>query len=73
MIIDARPANRSFLDPPGISLATAETFAKFEVEPVDGQFPDGFNLFAGLSDVKDCFHRIKQPRWLAKHFCLLPI
>lgn len=23
-----------------------------EVEPVDGQFPDGFNLFAGLSDAR---------------------
>ena len=30
-------------------------------------------LHVGLSDVKDCFHRIKQPRWLSKHFCFLPI
>ena len=30
-------------------------------------------IYAGLSDVRDCFHRIKQPRWLSKFFCFLPI
>ena len=73
MIIDARPANASFYDPPGISLPTAETFAKVEVIGKEAGGVDGFGIYAGLSDVKDCFHRIKQPRWLAKHFCLLPI
>ena len=31
------------------------------------------NLFIGLSDVKDCFHRLRQPRWLAEYFCFMPI
>ena len=30
-------------------------------------------IYVALSDVKDCFHRVKQPDWLAKHFCFLPI
>ena len=73
MIVDARPANSEFVDPPGVSLSTAETFAKFEVEDGPGGLTDDFGLFVGLSDLKDCFHRIKQPRWLSKHFCFLPI
>ena len=73
MIVDARPANNEFADPPGVSLATAETFSKFEVDCEVGKPPVDFGLFVGLSDVKDCFHRIKQPRWLSKHFCFLPI
>ena len=73
MIVEAGPANRAFYDPPGISLATAETFAKIEIKASVNEPSEGFNLSAGLSDVKDCFHRINQPRWLARHFCFLPI
>ena len=74
MIIDARPANSNFLDPPGVSLSTAETCSKLEVETSDDADDlHAFSLFAGLSDVKDCFHRVEQPRWLSKHFCFMPI
>jgi hypothetical protein len=31
------------------------------------------SIHIGLSDVKDCFHRLKQPRWLAEYFCFKPI
>ncbi|CAK8994704.1 unnamed protein product [Durusdinium trenchii] len=74
MIVDARPANAEFEEPPGISLPTAETFAKIEMETHmhDGDDPE-LGIYAGLSDVRDCFHRIKQPRWLSKYFCFLPI
>ena len=72
LIVDARPANSTFVDPPGVSLATAETFSKIEVAG-DSEDDSNFGLFAGLSDVKDCFHRIRQPRWLSKHFCFLPV
>ena len=65
MIVDARPANADFRDPPGVSLATAETFSKIEVTGSSDDVDD-FSLYAGLSDVKDCFHRVKQPRWLSK-------
>ena len=77
--MDARPANADFREPPGVALASAETFSKIEVDfgmcgsgQVD--YPDfPFGLHVGLSDVKDCFHRIRQPRWLARYFCLMPI
>ena len=36
-------------------------------------FLEAFSLSVGLSDVKDCFHRLKQPMWLSEYFCLLPI
>ncbi len=26
-------------------------------------------IHVGLSDVKDCFHRLRQPRWLSEYFC----
>ena len=32
-----------------------------------------FCMHVGLSDVKDAFHRIRQPDWLARYFCLQPI
>ena len=73
MIIDARPANAVFYDPPGISLPTAETFSRLEVVHGGDRSDLDFGIYAGLSDVRDCFHRIRQPRWLAKYFCLLPI
>lgn len=52
MIVDARPANGKFCDPPAVALKTADTFAKFEVEGNGDNLPDRFGLFAGLSDVK---------------------
>ena len=79
MIIDARPANAVFQEPPGVALATAETFSKIEVDfgiRATGQaelLGPPFGLHVGLSDVKDCFHRIRQPRWLSRYFCLMPI
>ena len=31
MIVDTRPANAVFRDPPSVALATAETFSKIEI------------------------------------------
>ena len=81
MIVDARAANRRFKDAPGVQLCTAESFSRFEVEPGpqnviadDSQLDDGTPpLYIALSDVKDAFHRIKQPDWLARYFCFMPI
>lgn len=30
-------------------------------------------LYFGLADVKDCFHRMRQPEWLSEYFCWDPI
>ena len=71
-----------FHDPPSVALSTAETFSKIELEiPQEfahdprarQEFLQQLEIHVGLSDVKDCFHRIKQPRWLARYFCFMPI
>jgi len=82
MIIDGRGANQRLRDPPSVSLSAAETFSRIEVsipeelihdEVGKRQFLSSTTVFAGLSDAKDCFHRIRQPDWMCRLFCLLPI
>ena len=78
LIIDARRGNARFRDPPGISLATSEAFARFELEHhiANPDMEAGIDtpvLSVGLSDVKDCFHRMVQPKWLREYFCLDPV
>ncbi|CAE7388043.1 unnamed protein product [Symbiodinium sp. CCMP2592] len=82
LIVDARGANRHFRAPPGVDLCSAEGFARLEVQlPADcvdrpaalqHSLRQG-GLHFGLSDVKDAFHRLRQPPWLAKYFCMRPI
>ena len=82
LIIDARGPNKLFKDPPGVDLLSSDGFARTEVMMPDGvargseaydSFLEAFSLSVGLSDVKDCFHRLKQPMWLSEYFRLLPI
>ena len=82
LIVDARSTNALFKDPPGVELCSSEGFSRIECQ-LSGRARPGspeffselksLNLFVGLSDVKDCFHRLRQPRWLAEYFCLMPI
>ena len=82
LIVDARSTNALFKDPPGVELCSSEGFSRIECQ-LSGKARPGsveffselqsLNLFVGLSDVKDCFHRLRQPRWLAEYFCLMPI
>ena len=30
-------------------------------------------MFLGLTDVKDCFHRLRIPKWLARRFSWRPV
>ena len=82
LIIDARGPNQLFQDPPGVDLLSSDGFARTEVLMPAGavrgseeysSFLEAFSLSVGLSDVKDCFHRLRQPMWLSEYFCLLPI
>ena len=82
LIVDARPANQLFNNPPGVHLCTSEGFARMElelpssVEPGSPAFEEHLKsrgLVFGLADVKDCFHRLRQPEWLSKYFCWDPI
>lgn len=73
MITDARRANALFADPPGVSLMTGEGLGKVEVVFDDTFWADissesAWKIFVGLSDVRDCFHRMRVPGWLARFF-----
>ena len=79
MIIDARGANMRFREPPGVQLLTSDGFSRIEVTPPEGLSPGSedydaymkeWKVHVGLSDVKDCFHRLRQPKWLSEFFCL---
>ena len=81
LIIDGRRANAMLAEPPSVRLCTAEAFSKFEFLDGDVNLYEAFpgcqsqysQLFAGLSDIKDAFHRLKQPRWMQELFCLDPV
>ena len=82
MIIDARRSNRMFRPPPGVDLCTAEGLSRTEVVLPAGVMPwsaEGkkkiaeVGLCMGLADVDNCFHRCRQPFWLAEHFALEPV
>ena len=82
MIVDGRGANLRLRDPPSVSLSTAETFSRIEMSVPEellhdkegrDRFFQSVEVVAALSDVKDCFHRIRQPDWMCRLFCLLPI
>ena len=80
MIIDSRGTNMMFNSPPGVDLLTSDGFARIEppdhLEPGSQEFESFMNdqkVGIGLSDVKDCFHRLRQPFWLSEYFCLDPI
>eukprot|EP00435_Cladocopium_sp_Y103_P042465 s504_g11.t1 len=78
MITDARPANRLFRDPPGVSLMTGEGLGRIEVACDDSVFAnsaalEALSVFIGLSDVRDCFHRMRVPIWLSRYFAWRPV
>ena len=78
MITDARRANQMFRDPPGVSLMTGEGFGRIEIEfdAAVANNPDALSALefhVGLSDVKDCFHRLRVPAWMSRYFCWLPV
>ena len=46
-----------------------------DVKPGSPAFDDHMRqrgLVFGLADVKDCFHRMRQPEWLSRYFCWEP-
>ena len=78
MITDARSANRLFKEPPGVSLMTGEGLGRIEVACGETVFSDpdaidALSIYIGLSDVRDCFHRMRVPQWLAKYFAWEPV
>ncbi|CAK0900771.1 unnamed protein product [Prorocentrum cordatum] len=81
LIVDARRANECFQAPPGVSLLSSEGLSRIEVElPASAPLGPGqaaklledFCLSIGLSDVSNCFRRLRVPAWLSDYFCLPP-
>ena len=73
LIADARRSNAYFKEAPGVSLMTGEGMGRTEVQLEDNlwwndDLAKGFSSFIGLSDVKDCFHRMRVPQWLSRYF-----
>ena len=77
MITDARLANQYFKAPPSVSMLSSEGFGRIEVTfsaKAQSRMPeDAIEAFIGISDVRDCFHRMKVPRWLSRYFAWEPI
>lgn len=78
LITDARRSNQLFRDAPGVGLMTGEGFGRIEVELDDSVACDtsamnALEFYVGLSDVKDCFHRLRVPMWLSRYFCWMPV
>ena len=78
MITDARRANACFHEPPSVALMTGEGMGRIEVE-LDGsawmspEVAEAMSIVVGLSDVRDCFHRMRVPAWLARFFAWRPV
>ena len=82
MIVDARGTNTLFRAPPGVDLLTSDGFSRIELMPPEHLEPgsEAYEAFMceqkiaiGLSDIRDCFHRLRQPAWLSEYFSLDPV
>src|SRR5690348_7778319 len=63
LIIDARPANHAFVEPPHVSLPTPDLLSRLSV-PADRK------LFVAKSDLSDFFYRFRIPEWMRPYFAL---
>ena len=77
MILDARWVNAIALAPPGVHLCSVEGLSKIEIElpsdlppEIDSLILDQILVHVGISDVKDCFHRLILTDELSDLFCL---
>ncbi|CAK0795767.1 unnamed protein product, partial [Prorocentrum cordatum] len=82
LIVDARRTNAHFRDPPGVELLSSEGLARIEVQMPDSGFSSYEDLraashaqqvYIGMADVKDCFHRMRIDSALSQYFCLPPV
>lgn len=65
-IIDARPANTWFVEPPHTELPTPNLLAQLAT---DG----GADLFVAKVDLDNFYHRIRLPAWLRPYMALPPV
>jgi len=63
LIIDARPANRLFVESPPVQLCDPSHLVQLQV-------PAGAALAAGKSDLSNFYHHLELPAWLQPFFAL---
>ena len=68
MVIDCRPANKTFRGPPNIVFSSLESLARMDLNEED-------TPCTSTVDVRDrfCFYRIRIPQEFAESVALLPI
>ena len=71
----ARRSNLRFGTPPGVSLCSGEGFTRLELEnPLAGMARQAGHpsteVFLGMADIKDAFHRFRLSPEFASWFCL---
>lgn len=67
-IIDARPANALFVEPPHVELPTPDLLARLVT---DGRADR--KLFVAKVDLDNFYHRIRIPAWLQRYMALPPV
>ena len=72
LIIDARWANREFLEPPHIELPTPDLFAKVVVPPPEPGKPRT-KIWVAKTDLSDYYYNIAIPEWMVPFFALPPL
>ena len=63
LILDARPANCWFTDPPHVSLPSPSHLASLVV-------PSGDPVWVAKSDLSNFYHQLVLPEWMRPYFCL---
>ena len=63
LIINARPGNHVFVDPPHVTLPTPDVTARLSVPP-------GSKLYVGKVDIDNFYHRLLLPEWMWPYFAL---
>jgi hypothetical protein len=63
LIIDCRPANGAFVDPPHVELPTPDKFCELRM-------PSDKKLYVAKVDCDNFYHRLRLPPWLREYFGL---
>ena len=63
LIIDARPANAVFVEPPKVNLPTPDLLSQLVA-------PEGKPFFVAKVDIDNFYHRLALPNWMRPYFAL---
>lgn len=63
LIVDGRPANQTFVEPPRVQLPTPDLVPRLMVPP-------NKKLYVAKSDLADFFYRFRVPVWMQPYFAL---